>query len=98
MSEFDHNNINEIIHGKIRLGVMALLNTNMEAEFTFIRDTLKTTDGNLSVHLQKLEKAGYLKVKKSFLNRKPLSMYRITPNGQKAFDEYLRNIEKLLGM
>jgi DNA-binding MarR family transcriptional regulator len=96
MPDFDYQQLNEIIHSRIRLAIMALLVTVDEAEFTFIRDKVQATDGNLSVHLKKLEEAGYISVKKSFVNRKPTSTYRITSKGHNAFEIYVERLEKLL--
>ena len=96
MKEFEFTDIDELIHGKIRLGIMTLLNTLEEAEFGYIRDVLKTTDGNLSVHLRKLEEAKYIQIKKSFVKRKPLTVCKATKKGVHAFAEYLKNMEKLL--
>jgi DNA-binding HxlR family transcriptional regulator len=97
MPDFDYQQLNEIIHSRIRLAIMALLVTVDEAEFTFIRDKVQATDGNLSVHLKKLEDAGYISVKeKLYVNRKPTSTYRITSKGHNAFEIYVERLEKLL--
>ena len=75
MNEFDYQQLDEIIHSRIRLAIMAVLITVDEAEFTFLREKVNATDGNLSTHLKKLEEAGYIAVNKSFENRKPVSRY-----------------------
>ncbi|NMB83324.1 MAG: transcriptional regulator [Ignavibacteria bacterium] len=96
MSEFDYQQIDDIIHSRIRLAIMALLISVEEAEFNFIRDKVNTTDGNLSVHIRKLEEAGYVSVKKEFIDRKPRTSYALTKNGKKAFEVYLNQLEKLV--
>lgn len=96
MTDFDYQQLDDIIHSRIRLAIMALLVSVDEAEFTFIREKIQATDGNLSVHLKKLEDAGYISVKKSFINRKPSSAYRITGKGHTAFEKYVERLEKLL--
>lgn len=96
MSEFDYQQIDDIIHSRIRLAIMALLISIEEAEFNFIRDKVNTTDGNLSVHIRKLEEAGYVSVKKEFIDRKPRTSYALTKNGKKAFEIYLNQLEKLV--
>lgn len=96
MDNFDYQQLNEIIHSRIRLAIMAMLISLQEAEFTALRDRVNTTDGNISVHLKKLEEAGYLSVKKRFLDRKPTSTYRITQKGEKAFAIYVEQLEKLI--
>ncbi len=96
MNEFDYQQLDEIIHSRIRLAVMAVLITVDEAEFIFLRDKVNATDGNLSTHLKKLEEAGYIAVNKSFENRKPVSRYLLTQKGRKAFELYVERLEKLI--
>jgi DNA-binding HxlR family transcriptional regulator len=96
MSEFDYQQIDDLIHSRIRLAVMALLITVDEAEFVFLKEKVNATDGNLSVHLKKLEDAGYITVKKEFINRKPKTMYSLTKTGKKAFEAYLDQLEKMI--
>jgi DNA-binding MarR family transcriptional regulator len=96
VSEFDHQQIDDIIHSRIRLAIISLLISVEEAEFNFIKEKVNTTDGNLSVHIKKLEEAGYVSVKKEFIDRKPRTTYSLTKNGRKAFEDYLDNLEKLI--
>ncbi len=96
MSDFDYQQLDEIIHSRIRLAIMAVLVGVAEAEFTFLRQQVGATDGNLSVHLKKLEDAGYLSVDKRFVDRKPNSSYRLTAKGRRAFEIYVDRLEKLL--
>ena len=96
MNEFDYQQLDEIIHSRIRLAVMAVLITIDEAEFIFLRDKVNATDGNLSTHLKKLEEAGYIAVNKSFEQRKPVSRYLLTQKGRKAFELYVERLERLI--
>lgn len=96
MSEFDYQQIDDVIHSRIRLAIMSVLITVEEIEFTPLRNLVKTTDGNLSVNLKKLEEAGYIKVTKEFINRKPVTSYALNQNGRKAFSAYIENLEKLI--
>lgn len=96
MNEFDHQQIDDIIHSRIRLAIISLLISVEEAEFNFIKEKVNTTDGNLSVHIKKLEEAGYVSVKKEFIDRKPRTTYALTKNGRKAFEDYLDNLENLI--
>ena len=96
MNEFDYQQLDEIIHSRIRLAVIAVLITVDEAEFIFLRDKVNATDGNLSTHLKKLDEAGYIAVNKSFENRKPVSRYLLTQKGRKAFEIYVERLEKLI--
>ena len=75
---------------------MSVLITVEDAEFTYLREKVGATDGNLSVHLKKLEEAKYISVKKSFSDRKPVSHYKLTSSGRRAFEAYIDSLEKLI--
>lgn len=96
MDEFDYQQIDDVIHSRIRTAIMAVLVSVEEAEFKYLKGKINATDGNLSVHIKKLEDAGYLSVKKSFINRKPVSKYRITAKGRKAFENYIKILESIV--
>lgn len=96
MASFDIGKLDDVIHGRVRLGVMAYLISADVADFTELKQLLEVTQGNLSVHLRKLEEAGYIEIEKSFLDRKPLTRARITPEGRQAFAAYLDAIGKLV--
>ena len=81
----------------MRLGIMAYLADAEAADFTELKQILSATQGNLSIHLGKLEEAGYVAIDKSFQGRKPLTRIRITPAGRKAFAAYLDALGKLIG-
>ena len=97
MPAFDIGKIDEVIHGRLRLGIMAYLADADVASFNELKAALDTTQGNLSIQLRKLEDAGYLAIDKSFLDRKPLTRARITPEGRAAFSAYLEQIGRLIG-
>jgi len=94
-SPFDHNAIDDVIHGRIRLGVVAYLSAVDSALFSELRDKVGATDGNLSAHLRKLEDAGYVAVEKSFVNRKPQTRLALTAAGRRAWSRWLDRIEAL---
>lgn len=94
--DFDINRIDEVIHGRIRLGVMAYLSGADAADFNELKQKLQTTDGNLSVHLRKLEDAGFVAIDKSFQGRKPLTRARMTEAGRSAFIAYLNAMQGLV--
>jgi DNA-binding MarR family transcriptional regulator len=96
MAAFDIGRIDDVIHGRLRLGIMAYLADSEVADFNVLKTALQATQGNLSIHLRKLEEAGYITIDKSFLNRKPLTRARITAAGRKAFAEYLEAMTKLI--
>jgi DNA-binding MarR family transcriptional regulator len=92
----DVNRIDDVIHGRIRLGIIAYLAAVDAADFNELKESLDTTAGNLSVHLRKLEDASYVKVSKSFISRKSLTRIRITPKGRTAFLAYLDEMRALV--
>lgn len=75
---------------------MSLLIGLEEAEFTFLKEKTESTAGNLSVQLDKLEKAGYIKIEKSFRDKRPLTTCSITSTGVKAFEEYVENLKNYI--
>ena len=97
MPPFDIGKLDDVIHGRLRLGIMAYLADAEVASFNELKAALDTTQGNLSIQLRKLEDAGYIAIDKSFLNRKPLTRARITPQGRAAFATYLEAIGRLIG-
>jgi DNA-binding MarR family transcriptional regulator len=96
MVGFDVNKLDDAIHGRLRLGIMAYLADAEAADFNELKAVLDATQGNLSVHLRKLEEAGYVEIVKSFQGRKPLTRAVITPAGRKAFAGYLEALSKLV--
>jgi DNA-binding MarR family transcriptional regulator len=97
MSLGDLGKIDDVIHGRMRLGIMVYLADVETADFTELKTVLDATQGNLSVHLKKLEEAGYVSITKSFRDNKPLTQAAITPQGRRAFAAYLEAIGNLIG-
>ncbi|WP_031554705.1 winged helix-turn-helix domain-containing protein [Parvularcula oceani] len=95
MSEFDAKGIDEVIHGRLRLGVMAHLTQASPAPFTELAQSLGATNGNLSVHLSKLEQAGYVTIDKGFSGKRPLTRVSLTEAGREAWDRYLDTLRTL---
>lgn len=93
----DLGRIDEVIHGRMRLGIMVYLADVETADFTELKTVLEATQGNLSVHLKKLEEAGYVAIAKSFVNNKPLTRIAITDRGRTAFAAYLDALGGLIG-
>jgi DNA-binding MarR family transcriptional regulator len=91
--------LNETIHQPVRLRIMAALVTldsGDEVDFTYLRDLLEVTDGNLGAHLRKLEEAGYIAVNKTFVERKPHTYVSATAAGRKVFKEHVAALESIL--
>lgn len=96
-SEFDYKLLDDVIHSRIRLAIISVLISIEEADFNFLKENVNATDGNLSVHLKKIEEAGYLSVEKLFMDRKPQTKYKLTNAGREAFEKYVERLEKMLG-
>jgi DNA-binding MarR family transcriptional regulator len=89
--------LDRLIHERMRLGIVSALAANDSLAFGDLKEILKTSDGNLSVHARKLEEAGYIKVTKGFEDRRPKTEYRLTPKGRRALEGYLAQMEQILG-
>lgn len=96
MTDFDHNAIDDVLQGRVRLAIVAFLAGAGRSDFTTIRDAIKTTDGNASVHLRKLEDAAYVAMEKKFVGRKPQTTYALTDKGRQALLDYVSHLEALL--
>lgn len=91
--------LNETIHQSVRLRIMAALVTlgpDEEVDFTYLRNLLEVTDGNLGAHLRKLEDSGYIQAKKLFVERKPRTFISATPDGRVVFDAHVAALEEIL--
>jgi len=93
----DLGRIDDVIHGRMRLGIMLYLADVETADFTELKTVLEATQGNLSVHLKKLEEAGYVAIDKSFKDNKPLTRVSLTREGRRAFAGYLDALSGLIG-
>ncbi len=88
--------LNKIFDNRIRLGVMSMLIVNEEVSFNDLKTMLEVTDGNLATHLVNLEENGLIKVHKGFIGRKTNTTYSITKAGQKAFNDHITALEKMI--
>jgi DNA-binding MarR family transcriptional regulator len=90
---------NETIHQPVRLRIMAALVTlaeDEEVDFTYLRDLLEVTDGNLGAHLRKLEECGYIMINKEFVERKPRTYISASKTGRQVFQEHVAALESIL--
>jgi DNA-binding MarR family transcriptional regulator len=88
--------LDNLIHERIRLGIISALAANESLTFSQLKELLKTTDGNVSVHARKLEDAEYIACTKSFEGRIPKTEYRLTGIGRQALEQYLDHMEALI--
>ena len=91
-----HNLIDETIHQRTRLAIMAALAGTESLEFGELKAQLGLSDGNLSTHLSALERAGFVRIDKGFQGRKPLTTVAQTPAGRKALANYIKLLEGIL--
>lgn len=96
MSAFDPSRLDRILHEPARLSIASVLASRPDASFVQLKEMLSMTDGNLSVHLRALEDAGYVDVKKAFVERKPRTTARLSRKGRAALTRYLDTLEALL--
>ena len=85
--------LNPLLHSELRLGVISILISVEESDFTYLKQETKATAGNLSVQIDKLSKAEYIEVTKTFKGKMPCTLCRITPKGIEAFEEYVEALK-----
>jgi|TARA_B100001093_G_scaffold394889_1_gene381698 DNA-binding MarR family transcriptional regulator len=93
---FNHTDIDDVIHGRLRLGIMAYLSSVSPAIFGELRDKVQATDGNLSTHLRKLEDAGYVRQEKSFVGKRPQTRIFLTDQGREAWLAWIQRMQGLI--
>lgn len=85
--------LDPLLHSQLRLAIMSILISTEEAEFTYLKETTQATSGNISVQLDKLEKANYITITKSFRDKRPLTTCKITKDGIQAFETYVNHLK-----
>ena len=88
--------LDPLLHSELRLAIMSLLVSAEEAEFPYIKEQTGATAGNLSVQIDKLSAVGYIEVEKTFKGKRPCTICRITSEGLKAFEDYVKAIKSYL--
>jgi DNA-binding HxlR family transcriptional regulator len=88
--------LDRVIHERMRLGIVSALAANESLTFNELKDLMKTSDGNLSVHARKLEEANYIVCTKYFDGRMPKTEFRLTPSGRSALEKYINHMEALI--
>jgi DNA-binding MarR family transcriptional regulator len=92
----DYREIDDVIHGRVRLSIMAYLSGAGIADFTHLKAKTGVTDGNLSANLRKLEEAGYVEIDKRFVDRRPQTRCSLTESGRAAWIAYLDQMQRML--
>jgi DNA-binding MarR family transcriptional regulator len=92
----DDVTFDRLVYERVRLGIMSALAVREELTFSELKALFDVSDGNLSAHARKLEEANYLTCTKSFAQRRPKSVYRLTPCGRAALNRYLDHVETVI--
>ena len=88
--------LDDVVHQRVRLGILAVLAESQRADFSYLKEVLDLTDGNLSRHLQVLEEADFVKIEKVFEDRRPRTWISATKRGRAAFASELKALEALI--
>ena len=86
----------DVVHQRNRLAILSVARESSRVEFSFLKENLGLTQGNLSRHLQVLEEAGYLTIEKGYVGKRPRTWVKITRRGRRAFDDEVRSLREFL--
>lgn len=89
-------NLDPLLHSQLRLAIISILVSVEEAEFAYLKEQTKASAGNISVQLEKLQEAGYIKIEKTFKGKYPLTKCTISKKGIKAFEEYVKALQQYI--
>jgi len=89
-------NLDPLLHSQLRLAIISILISLEEAEFSFLKEKTNASSGNISVQIEKLQEANYIKVEKSFKGKYPLTKCSITKEGIKAFEDYIIALQQYI--
>ena len=98
MADNDFLPLGPLLNNELRLAIMSILMSADSADFTYIKNTTKATSGNISVQIDKLEKAKYIKVKKGYKGKVPQTVCRITPQGIQALADHVQALKSYLNL
>lgn len=90
--------LNPLIHSQLRLAIMTQLVSVEEADFSYLKEQTNATSGNISVQLDKLSSAGYIKITKEFVGKKTRTTCRLTEEGKRAMEEYVESLKSYLNL
>ncbi len=88
--------LNPLLHSQLRLAIMSILMNVEEADFVYLKEKTESTQGNLSVQLDKLSTAGYISIVKGMSGKRPRTVCSVTPQGRAAFEEYVETLKTYL--
>ena len=87
--------LDEVMHAPVRFSIVATLAGADNAEFSSVRDTIEVSDSVLSKQVSTLESAGYVKVKKGYVGKRPRTWLSLTPSGRSAFERHLGALREI---
>lgn len=90
------NGLDDVVHQRVRLGILTIAHQARDVEFGFLRTTLELTAGNLGQHLTVLEKAGLINVEKGYEGRRPRTWINLTPTGRQALQDEIAHLKRLI--
>src|SRR5215469_16997721 len=96
MTEHPTNGLDDVVHQRARLGILAIAHQARQVEFGFLRTTLQLTAGNLGQHLTVLENAGLINVEKGYEGRRPRTWIDLTPTGNQALQDEITHLKRLI--
>ena len=96
MTDHPANGLDDVVHQRVRLGIMAVAHQARQVEFGFLRTTLKLTAGNLGQHLNVLEKAGLIQIEKGYEGKRPRTWVTLTDAGQAALRDEVAHLKQLI--
>lgn len=88
--------LDPLLHSQLRLAIVSILMSAVEADFVYLKEQTQATAGNLSVQIDKLREAGYIAVEKTFEGKKPRTVCRMTDTGRRAFEDYVQTVKLYL--
>lgn len=92
------SSLDPVLEHRARLAIGVLLARHGEISFARFKEQLALTDGNLGAQLRRLEDAGYITLRRAFVDRKPVTWYRLTASGRKALDRHLRALQAMIAV
>lgn len=96
MTEHPANNLDDVVHQRVRLGILVIAHQARQVEFGFLRETLQLTAGNLGQHLTVLDKAGLIHIEKGYEGKRPRTWVTLTPAGQTALRDEIAHLKLLI--
>jgi DNA-binding MarR family transcriptional regulator len=96
VTEHPANGLDDVVHQRVRLGILAVAQQARRVEFTFLRTTLDLTAGNLSQHLNVLDKAGLIVIEKGYEGKRARTWIELTKAGRMALQDEIATLKSLI--